>query len=102
MLDGMVFYQPTEVTDAFKAATEHYVQHRFEPKLKVDQLLFKGLLLVRSGSGWRAGRRETCMQPGPAVGTDNRTLRLGCCLQLSACLHACALLAGGEEVAGLG
>ncbi len=35
VLDGIVFYQPLEVTDSFKAATERYMQHRFEPKLKV-------------------------------------------------------------------
>ena len=37
MLDGMVFYQPTDVTDSFKAAAERYMQHRFEPKLKVGE-----------------------------------------------------------------
>lgn len=37
VLDGMVFYQPTDVTDSFKAAAERYMQHRFEPKLKVRE-----------------------------------------------------------------
>ena len=48
VLDGIVFYQPLEVTDSFKAATERYMQHRFEPKLKVGVKFFHRLAHAES------------------------------------------------------
>ena len=35
VLDGMVFYWPEGVTDAFKSATQGYVERRFVPRLQV-------------------------------------------------------------------
>ncbi|KAI7841145.1 hypothetical protein COHA_005113 [Chlorella ohadii] len=48
VLDGIVFYQPLEVTDSFKAATERYMQHRFEPKLKEAGISYEVEVLVEA------------------------------------------------------
>jgi nucleotide-binding universal stress UspA family protein len=48
VLDGMVFYQPMDVTDSFKTATERYMQHRFEPKLKEAGIPYQVDVLVEA------------------------------------------------------
>ena len=57
-IDGMTFYVDPP-TEAFQAAAEHCMQHRFEPRLKVGLLLGRG-----RPAGLKAADQQQPLLPG--------------------------------------